>query len=208
MVVLTRDSIALPDHAAWETAPDLRSSCRRPFMFLLFWRLVIRAADCDPTPRRRPHADAGSSASPPAPAPTRWTRRCWKSKGVGLEIRPRLVGALHQPYGADLKELIRRVSGPGPCEAREVGSAAPPARRELRRRRPRRRRPGQPQPARGAGDRLPRPHRLARHRGPLPFHAAPGHGRRRGGALRRHHGRATSAAATWRPAARGCRWPP
>jgi len=42
-------------------------------------------------------------------------------EGVGLELRPRLVGSLHQPYDADLKELIRRVSGPGPCEAREVG---------------------------------------------------------------------------------------
>lgn len=42
-------------------------------------------------------------------------------EGVGLESRPRLIGSLHQPYDADLKELIKRVSGPGPCEAREVG---------------------------------------------------------------------------------------
>ena len=41
-------------------------------------------------------------------------------EGAGLDMRPRLVGSLHQPYTADLKELIKRVSGPGPCEARQV----------------------------------------------------------------------------------------
>jgi anhydro-N-acetylmuramic acid kinase len=41
-------------------------------------------------------------------------------EGVGLELRPRLVGSLHQPYGPDLKDLIRRVSGSAPCEIREV----------------------------------------------------------------------------------------
>ena len=65
-------------------------------------------------------------------------------EGVGLELRPRLVGSLHQPYGPDLKDLIRRVSSSAPCEIREVSSAASFARRELRRRRPRRRRSGQP----------------------------------------------------------------
>ena len=41
-------------------------------------------------------------------------------EGVGLDVRPRLAGALHQPYGADLKERIRRASGPGACEIGEV----------------------------------------------------------------------------------------
>jgi anhydro-N-acetylmuramic acid kinase len=41
-------------------------------------------------------------------------------EGAGLEMRPRLVGALHQPYDADLKEMIRRVSNSGTCEVREV----------------------------------------------------------------------------------------
>ncbi len=40
--------------------------------------------------------------------------------GAGLDARPRLAGTLHQPYGADLKEMIRRLSGPGPCEVHEV----------------------------------------------------------------------------------------
>ncbi|HVS39306.1 MAG TPA: anhydro-N-acetylmuramic acid kinase [Gemmataceae bacterium] len=40
--------------------------------------------------------------------------------GAGLEMRPRLAGSLHQPYGADLKEMMRRLSALGPCEVREV----------------------------------------------------------------------------------------
>ncbi len=41
-------------------------------------------------------------------------------EGAGLDMRPRLAGSLHQPYGADLKEMIRRLSAPGTCEVREV----------------------------------------------------------------------------------------
>ena len=41
-------------------------------------------------------------------------------EGAGLEIRPRLASSLHQPYGAELKEMIRRLSSPGTCEVREV----------------------------------------------------------------------------------------
>jgi anhydro-N-acetylmuramic acid kinase len=40
--------------------------------------------------------------------------------GVGLELRLLQVQGLHQPYGADLRELIRRVSGSTPCEVRQV----------------------------------------------------------------------------------------
>lgn len=41
-------------------------------------------------------------------------------EGAGLDLRPRLAGSLHQPYGADLKELIRRVSAAAPCETRHI----------------------------------------------------------------------------------------
>jgi anhydro-N-acetylmuramic acid kinase len=34
-----------------------------------------------------------------------------ESEGVGLELRPRLVQALHQPYSADLCELLQRAGG-------------------------------------------------------------------------------------------------
>jgi anhydro-N-acetylmuramic acid kinase len=41
--------------------------------------------------------------------------------GAGLELRPRLAHALHQPYGPDLRELIGRVVNPTPCDLRQVG---------------------------------------------------------------------------------------
>ena len=41
-------------------------------------------------------------------------------EGVRLDRRPRLVSSTHQPHGADLKELIRRVSSPAPCEVRLI----------------------------------------------------------------------------------------
>jgi anhydro-N-acetylmuramic acid kinase len=41
-------------------------------------------------------------------------------EGAGLDLRPRVVGALHQPYGPELRDLIRRVAGPEPCEVRQV----------------------------------------------------------------------------------------
>ena len=41
-------------------------------------------------------------------------------EGVGLDIRARLLHALHQPYGQELRDHILRVSGPGPCDARQV----------------------------------------------------------------------------------------
>ena len=56
-------------------------------------------------------------------------------EGVGLDMRPRLVGSLHQPYGADLKDMIRRRlrSGPvrGPsrspfCTACSARASPPP----------------------------------------------------------------------------------
>jgi anhydro-N-acetylmuramic acid kinase len=40
--------------------------------------------------------------------------------GVGLELRLKQFCGLHQPYPADLRELIRRVAGPGPCDVRQV----------------------------------------------------------------------------------------
>ena len=65
------------------------------------------------TPRRIIGLASGSSADEVDAA-------LLEVEGVGLDMRPRLIGSLHQPYNADLKELIRRVSGPGPCEARQV----------------------------------------------------------------------------------------
>jgi anhydro-N-acetylmuramic acid kinase len=41
-------------------------------------------------------------------------------EGVGLELRVRQVHALHQPYGAELREMIRRVGASAPCEIRQV----------------------------------------------------------------------------------------
>jgi anhydro-N-acetylmuramic acid kinase len=40
--------------------------------------------------------------------------------GVGLELRPRLVHALYQPYPPELRELLLRGSGTAACEVREV----------------------------------------------------------------------------------------
>jgi anhydro-N-acetylmuramic acid kinase len=44
-----------------------------------------------------------------------------ESEGAGLELQVRLLHALHQPYGRDLRELILRGSGPGACEVRQLG---------------------------------------------------------------------------------------
>jgi anhydro-N-acetylmuramic acid kinase len=41
-------------------------------------------------------------------------------EGVGLELRLRQVQGLHQPYGPELRDLIRRVSLAIPCEVRQV----------------------------------------------------------------------------------------
>src|SRR5438034_10496768 len=41
-------------------------------------------------------------------------------EGVGLSLRVRQLSGLHQPYAAELRELIRRVSSPAPCEVRSV----------------------------------------------------------------------------------------
>jgi anhydro-N-acetylmuramic acid kinase len=43
-----------------------------------------------------------------------------EADGAGLELRVRLVQALHQPYGRDLRDMIRRSSRPGPCETRHL----------------------------------------------------------------------------------------
>jgi anhydro-N-acetylmuramic acid kinase len=42
-----------------------------------------------------------------------------EAEGVGLELRVRLVQALSQPYGPELRDLILRAVGAGPCEARQ-----------------------------------------------------------------------------------------
>jgi anhydro-N-acetylmuramic acid kinase len=42
-----------------------------------------------------------------------------ETQGVGLELRPRLVQALAQPYGKELRDLILRAVGPAPCDARQ-----------------------------------------------------------------------------------------
>jgi anhydro-N-acetylmuramic acid kinase len=39
--------------------------------------------------------------------------------GVGLDLRVRLVHTLAQPYGKELRDLILRAIGPGPCDARQ-----------------------------------------------------------------------------------------
>jgi anhydro-N-acetylmuramic acid kinase len=41
-------------------------------------------------------------------------------EGSGLDLRARLVQALHQPYGVDLRELIRRASAAGGGEVRQI----------------------------------------------------------------------------------------
>lgn len=41
-------------------------------------------------------------------------------EGTGLELHVRQLEGLHQPYGADLRALIRRVSASAPCETRQV----------------------------------------------------------------------------------------
>jgi anhydro-N-acetylmuramic acid kinase len=41
-------------------------------------------------------------------------------KGVGLGLRVELLHSLHQPYGAELRELIVRASSFGPCETRQI----------------------------------------------------------------------------------------
>jgi anhydro-N-acetylmuramic acid kinase len=41
-------------------------------------------------------------------------------EGVGLELRVRQLEGLHQPYGAELRALIRRASASAPCETRQV----------------------------------------------------------------------------------------
>jgi anhydro-N-acetylmuramic acid kinase len=41
-------------------------------------------------------------------------------EGVGLELRLLQVHGLHQPYGRDLRELLRRLAGPAPVEVRLV----------------------------------------------------------------------------------------
>lgn len=41
-------------------------------------------------------------------------------EGTGLEVRVRQLEGLHQPYGAELRALIRRASASAPCEIRQV----------------------------------------------------------------------------------------
>jgi anhydro-N-acetylmuramic acid kinase len=41
-------------------------------------------------------------------------------RGVGLELRLTQLHGLHQPYPPDLRDLIRRVAGPGACDVRQV----------------------------------------------------------------------------------------
>jgi anhydro-N-acetylmuramic acid kinase len=41
-------------------------------------------------------------------------------EGVGLDLSVGIIHALHQPYGSDLRELIRRASTPGSCDTKQV----------------------------------------------------------------------------------------
>lgn len=41
-------------------------------------------------------------------------------EGVGLDLHVRQVQGLHQPYGQELRALIRRISTSAPCEIRQV----------------------------------------------------------------------------------------
>jgi len=43
-----------------------------------------------------------------------------QTDGVGLDLRPELVGFLHQPYGADLQDLIQRTAGPESCPPKQL----------------------------------------------------------------------------------------
>jgi anhydro-N-acetylmuramic acid kinase len=43
-----------------------------------------------------------------------------EAEGAGLDLKVRLLQALHQPYGRELREMILR-GGPGPCETRQLG---------------------------------------------------------------------------------------
>ena len=43
-----------------------------------------------------------------------------ETEGVGLELRVQLRHALHQPFGRDLRDLIRRAGRPGGADARQV----------------------------------------------------------------------------------------
>src|SRR5437762_2526201 len=43
-----------------------------------------------------------------------------ETEGIGLELRARLLHALHQPYAPDLRDLLRRVAGAGPVESRQA----------------------------------------------------------------------------------------
>ena len=127
-------------------------------------------------------------------------------EGVGLDLRLRLVHGLHQPYGPELRELIRRVSARRACEIRQVsllhrllGETFAAA-------------------ARGVADQaslslqqvqcIGCPGHTVWHdpEGRFPSDPGPGHGRRRGRAPRRHHRQRLPLPATWRPAARACRW--
>src|SRR5271165_3519524 len=42
-------------------------------------------------------------------------------EGAGLDVRPRLLQSLSQPFGSDLRELVRGVCAPAPVEMRQVG---------------------------------------------------------------------------------------
>jgi anhydro-N-acetylmuramic acid kinase len=42
-------------------------------------------------------------------------------EGVGLDLRTRLLQSLSQPFGSELRELIRRACAPGPVEMKQVG---------------------------------------------------------------------------------------
>jgi anhydro-N-acetylmuramic acid kinase len=42
-------------------------------------------------------------------------------EGAGLDVRCRLVQALYQPYGGELRELVRKTCAPGPIEMQHVG---------------------------------------------------------------------------------------
>jgi anhydro-N-acetylmuramic acid kinase len=40
-------------------------------------------------------------------------------RGVGLDLRLGQMHGLHQPYSTEMRELIRRVAGPAPCDVRQ-----------------------------------------------------------------------------------------
>lgn len=43
-----------------------------------------------------------------------------ETEGVGLDLRPRPLNALHQPYPADLRDLLGRASAPGTSRAKQL----------------------------------------------------------------------------------------